>query len=339
MPLFLKWKNFFKGGGKGSLRSYYIIAGTYLVVVVVVFSVLVLRWGTTPQLDLPGYEGREQIIGEDHPAMESPIAPHSGEVETTDPATPSGDTANQIPGDASGMDEGVTPIFPRDNGDAGYDSNEQEELSELPAAANPLPQWELALPFGDYLTTSLPSGGAMHHLSRGVLLRTTPAAPVSAIWDGVVTKVMIKDGLYRSSVLIEHTDHIGEYSTFYGNMREIWVTEGAVVSRGENIGLMGYTVNGRGQSEHESSLPVSGPGPAAVGTDGQSLKIRTIWSGYITDSSQMEEESVSDLEESVPALLPTGEREGLPLDNPLFYLEIREGGTYLDPLNFIAERN
>ncbi len=337
MPLYLNWKKLFKGSGKDgkgdgkdSLRRYYIIAGTYLLVVVVAFSVLVMRWGSSPQLELPGFEGiRQQESGEQHPAMELPVDEEEKDRESekleqpgetdSDVVALSGETADHIPVDDPGDDPG----------------DKQEELTELPAPANPLSHWEIALPFGNYLSTSIPSGGVVHHLSRGVLLRTTPSAPVSALWDGVVTQVKVMDGHYRCSVLIEHTGHIGEYSTFYGNMREVWVKEGTLVSRGENIGLMAYNTGRDEQPEYEGSLPVSGRPTTG---DGQSLEIRTVFSGYINDFPEVgTEKCPSSSEESVPALLPS--EEGLPLDNPLFYLEVREGGTFVDPLNFITARN
>ncbi len=340
MPLYLK--RFFKGsrkdgegrekdkegGGKDSLRKYYIIAGTYLLVVVVAFSVLVLRWGTTPQLDLPGFEGAMELPAdeEEKESGEQPGEPdsdavvlHSGESETSDALDLSDETGDNIPVD-----------------DPGDDPDEKdEELTELPAAANPLSRFEVTLPFGNYLSTSIPSGGAVHHLSRGVLLRTTPSASVSALWDGVVTQVKVMDGHYRCSVLIEHTGHIGEYSSFYGNMREVWVKEGTLVSRGENIGVMAYSVGREEQAAFEGSLPVSGPPTTG---EGQSLAIRTVFSGYIGEFPESGTEPVPYFsEESVPALLPS--ETGFPPDNPIFYLEIREGGTFVDPLNFITARN
>ena len=347
MPWNIKWKGIFKGGGKDSLRLYFIVAGTYLVVMVVVFSVLVLRWGG-PSLNQPGFEGPGQRSDE-QPAVETPSDTEGPEEEKEN----NSEITLHLEGTADPADrtdEGALTDAPLINGDAEEDPGDMvEELTELPAAANPLPRWELNLPFGHYLSASIPSGGAVHHLSRGVLLRTTPSAPVSALWDGVVTRVVVKDGLYRCSVLIEHTGHIGEYSSFYGNMREVWVKEGALVSRGENIGLMAYDagreqniqspgINGGEQPEYESSIPVSGYN--ALG-GGHSLKIRTVWSGYITDfpKAGLEKDESPLQEYSIPALLPAGEGEGLPPDNPLLYLEIREGINYLDPLNFITVRN
>ncbi len=348
MPLYLK--RFFKGdrkdskgrekdkegGGKVSLRNYYIIAGTYLLVVVVAFSVVVLRWGPTPQLDLPGFEGTMELpTGEqerdsgseklaqngdqpDEPDSDAVVL-RSGEAGTSDTLDLSDETGDNIPVDEPGDDPG----------------EEQEELTELPVAANPLPRFEVTLPFGNYISTSIPSGGAVHHLSRGVLLRTTPSAPVSALWDGVVTQVKVMDGHYRCSVLIEHTEHIGEYSSFYGNMREVWVKEGALVSRGENIGLMAYSVGREEQAAYEGSLPVSGRPTTG---EGQSLTIRTVISGYIGEFPESGTELAPSFpEESVPALLPP--ETNLPLNHPLLYLEVREGGNFVDPLNFITARN
>lgn len=348
MPLKFNWKSFFQGSGKKSLRSYYIIAGTYLVVVITVLAVLIIRWGAPPSLDLPGFEegGREE--GKLYPpAVE---APEHGEAEdASDPLQAIEHGPDQVEGTETEEEDAAIPVFPVQETDA----YEEEELPELPAAATPVPGWELVTPFGSYHRTSLSDGGVVHHPVRGILLRTTPEAPVAALWDGKVAQVKIMDGLYRSSVLIEHADYSGNYSTFYGNLREVWVQEGTLISRGESIGLMAYKT-GREQrmpapgangeevpGYEETTRSVSGRPPAAE----KALDIHTVWGGYLyplpesTGDEAVVQNEKYDGAASLPAVLPVEEQQGLPEDAPLLYLEVRQGGTYLDPLNFITVRN
>lgn len=367
MPLFTKWKSYFKNSGKGGLRRYYFIAGTYLLVVIVVFSILVLRWGNTPSLDLPGFEetGQQQHRDGEEQAPAAEIT--NGEKEKEAAIEQPGQTAEAgdgAQGESAGqetpgltaeateedeLDDGTSgstsPLFPGPDDEDPAVSGQQ--LTELPSAANPLPKWEVAVPYGNYIATALPSGATVHHLSSGVLLRTTPAAPVSALWDGVVSQVKVMDGPYRCSVLIEHVDHLGAYSTFYGNMREVWVKEGDEVSRGENIGLMAYDAGrdtgaperdiNEKMAEEEMSLPVSGLNP-----EGKSLQLHTVWGGYLHDESDdmyAHEEDSAFPENIVPALTPPEEGETLPPNNPLLYLEVRRGNSLQDPLNFITARH
>lgn len=342
MPLKFNWKSFFQGSGKKSLRSYYIIAGTYLVVVITVLAVLIIRWGAPPSLDLQGFEegGREE--GELYPpAVE---APEDGEAGgAPDPLPPAEHGPDQAEAteteEEEEEEEAAIPVFPVQE----IDAYEEEELPELPAAATPVPGWELVTPFGSYHSTSLSDGGVVHHPVRGILLRTTPAAPVAALWDGKVAQVKIMDGLYRSSVLIEHMDYSGNHSTFYGNLREVWVQEGTLISRGENIGLMAYNTGreqrmptpGTNEEEvpgyEETTRSVSGRPSAGE----KALDIHTVWGGYLYALPDEKYEGAA----SLPAVLPVEGREDLPEDSPLLYLEVRQGGTYLDPLNFITVRN
>ncbi|MEW5920159.1 MAG: M23 family metallopeptidase [Bacillota bacterium] len=367
MPIYFNWKKIWKGGGgKSGLQRYYIIAGTYLLVIVVVFSLLVLRWGRTPPLDLPKTQmpvpelpfAAEKIVpdgvGEtttresEMPQSEKqPVETGGMDREADDTDIPSaGGTPAAAPDTAGTAAETATFVLPPLHGSAGRAG--PAEKPDLPAAAHPLPRWELYTPFSQYRSTTLPSGGSVHHLSRGVLLQATPAAPVSALWDGVVTGVTVMQGLYRCSVLVEHD---AGYSTYYGNLREVWVKEGNFVSRGENIGLMPFSSRGSGTSpmpegerpaeiqvesgENELSLPVSGNIPAG----GRSAKIRTIWSGPVSEFAQRGESTAPPPQETMPALLPPGERESLTPENPILYLEVRHNSNYLDPLNFIRARN
>lgn len=344
MPLFINWnnwKNAWKGGGsKNSLRRYYIIAGTYLAVIVMVFSLLVLRWGPKdlPELSetpLPPLESPlEEIINDDF--NEASLQPFTG--VGTD-----GDNASA----GNPIDEGVPAAVP-DAGDPAAETAEEtaeaaataeteeantitsphanpwpetmEEKPPLPVPAQPLPRWELHTPFGHYGANILPSGGLIHQLSRGVLLQAEPASYVSVLWDGNVSKVTVMQGLYRCSVLVQHD---GGYSTYYGNLREVWVKEGAFVSRGENIGVMPYS---RGDTDENTlTLPVSGNIPAT----GRSLEVRTVWSGTLSELPQ----------QTIPALQPPQEGEGPTAEIPLLYLEVRQNSNFLDPLNFIRARN
>lgn len=325
-----KWKAAWMAGGKKSLRRYHLIAVTYLAVIVLALALLVARWSPPP---LPGEEGGPgqpppafplEAVTESDPAAVAPDAPPA-------PAAPGAAPTAPPPAPGAEPDHGPEPDAATFPALTWPDTAPVPAPAEqtLPPPARPLPRFKLYAPFGRHSADLLPSGGRLHRLSRGVLLQAEAAAPVSVLWDGRVSQVEVKQGLYRCSVLVEHD---GGYSTYYGNLREVWVREGSFVSRGENIGVMPYSREDAAAGS--PSLPVSGRIPAA----GYALEVRTVFGGPRPDP----------LLPSLPAPPPPpqGERQGpgeaaaaAPPSPPLLYLEVRRDGAFLDPLNFLGARH
>ncbi|RJX23187.1 MAG: M23 family metallopeptidase [Dethiobacter sp.] len=300
-------------------RRYLLLAGAYLVTVVLLLSLVVLKWGKTPLPELPGVEREMEYGLQGKEAVDEELQPGQGA------------------GEAS---SGLSVEAGREAQTAGLDGTDQQEAGEekeaekdgegittvmpvlLPQAASPLPQWELHSPFGSYIMEKLPSGGSLHRLIRGAYFQATPGAPVAALWDGLVVKVGSKGSPYSNSVLLEHE---GGHTTFYGYLREVWVEEGSYVSRGENIGLLPHS-SPAGASDEAAPREVSSPVP-----------MRTIWKGY-------GEEEVAMGAERPEAGSEPAEEHSLPVSafyqgNPLLYLELRLGNSFQDPLKFIPVRN
>ena len=239
-------------------RRSVILAGVYLVIVVLLLSLAVLRWGKTPFLEIPGVkrEMGDVLPGGDKTGEIQ--TENKGEIPTVDQpaekgeqsANPSSlaegwltlDSGNE---DRQGHEDGQGSGEPGSEGAQAAKEEEapvEEGLTAVQArdtyllqAASPLPEWSLHSPFNAYNSYMLPSGGVLHSFSRGVYFRATPSAPVSALWDGYVVKTGGEDSPYSNSVLIKHD---GGFTSYYGNLREVWVEEGRFINRGENIGLM-----------------------------------------------------------------------------------------------------
>lgn len=302
-------------------RRYLLIAAGYLVTVVLLLSLVVLKWGRAPVSELPGNEQEieggllEGGLAEEEPEpAEEPLEEKKEEEEKQNAYEQHTDIEEET------MEE---ETMGRDNPDSGglQGSPETERDEErpkesaaaqliLPLAASPLPQWELYRSFGSYVTEVLPSGGRLHTLSKGAYFLATPGAPVAALWDGLVVKVD------KSSLLLQHE---GGYATYYSNLREVWVEEGHGVSRGENIGLMPQIL-----SKDEA---MGSPSPPASG----SVPIKTIWKGYAGEKQAVQPEADFDLETAAMKVLADGKA--------LLYLEVRQGNSFLDPLQFIPARN
>ncbi len=123
---------------------------------------------------------------------------------------------------------------------AGQEAAEEEKAAAVVTAlssppADPLPNWQVARPFGAYMVEKLPTGYKVHRLTRGVDLAAMDSAPVSALWEGRVQKINERDPLFGKSVLLSHE---GGGLSFYGNLGEIWVKEGQQLTRGEHLGRL-----------------------------------------------------------------------------------------------------
>ena len=77
--------------------------------------------------------------------------------------------------------------------------------------------------------------------NNGVTLSTTAGAPVKAVFDGVVTQIVMMPG-YNQCILVRH----GEYFTFYCKMRDVKVKAGDKVKTGDRLGSVD-TIGGENQ--------------------------------------------------------------------------------------------
>jgi hypothetical protein len=298
-------------------RRYFLMAGAYLVTVVLLLSLVVLKWGKTPFPELPGVEREMEYGFREKESVDEELQPGEGDGKANGASVQPGMEEKVADLDGSGRLETGT----EEKEDKTEKDGEEIAAAQVlfPQAASPLPQWELYSSFGSYVTEKIPSGGSLHRLTRGVYFQATPGAPVAALWDGLVVKVGSKGNLYNNSVLLEHE---GGHKTFYGNLREVWVEEGSYVSRGENIGLLPYSLPMEADQEN---APAEEPGP---------VPIKTIWKGYAGEEVAAQPEAGSEPAED--NFLPVSAfNEG----NPLLYLEVRLENNFLDPLQFIPARN
>lgn len=356
-------------------RRSVIMAGVYLVLVVLLLSLAVLRWGKIPLPEIPGVKREMGGIFSDIDETGEIRAENEGEITAADqPAENREKSANP-----SSMAEGWLTLetghlegqgSEREPGSEGAQAEKEGEVPEkeglsavqardtyLPQAASPLPEWSLHTPFNAYNSDMLPSGGVLHSFSRGVHFRATPGAPVSALWDGYVVKTGGKDSPYSNSVLIKHD---GGFSSYYGNLWEVWVEEGRFVNRGENIGLMPHNPprdtlavstsnvdreNCAGVVDQKSNAGAGWDSNAKENCEPQQVPIRTILSGYrggdIVESwggeLQYNNEKQTDTTDNMASTAST------PLfyeESPLLYVEVRfSNNSFLDPLEFIPARN
>ena len=299
--------------GKLFAGRYLLMAGVYLVTVILLLSYVVLKWGKVPAPELPGLESRMDGAFIEGEAVEEELSSVEGdEKKNSSSAEPA--AAEQAAGPGTGTADPEAETF----------MTEEQEAREIPAAQPPLPQaasplaeWELYSPFGSYVAEKLPSGGSLHRMTRGVYLQAPPGATVAALWDGAVVKVGNESSPYGKSVLIRHE---GGHISFYGNLHEVWVEEGRLVSRGENIGVLPSSWTKEAEEAREIAVAAGEQGP---------VPIKTILKGYAEEVVASTETGAAPAEKTFGA----GERE------PLLYLEVRLENNYLDPLRFIPARN
>ncbi len=77
----------------------------------------------------------------------------------------------------------------------------------------------------------------------GILISTDGAAIVSSVYKGKVEEIYVMPE-FGKVITISH----GEYTTVYGNLSEMYVTEGATVQAGEYIGQSGTTHEPKGEA-------------------------------------------------------------------------------------------
>jgi hypothetical protein len=295
-------------GGRAAIfpRRYLLLAGAYLVTVVLLLSFVILRWGSVPSPEITGLERETNISFEKEENGEENGGTNSDLLVSENNVIPGAVDHPEIPVDHE-LQEGEETVL---SGDV-----------LLMQAASPLSQWSLHHSYGSYVSERLPSGGLWHRLSNGVFFRGVPGASVAALWDGYVLKVNENEGFYSPYVLIQHD---GGFTTFYGNLKEIWVVEGSYITRGEHIGILPSV---------EEILPVSG----YQGAEGASLRIpfNTIFAGEVSGSWHSGEMQTED-HAAQPAMAEVSTFYG---ESPLLYLEVRQGNSYIDPLKFIHTRN
>ena len=302
--------------GKLFAGRYLLMAGVYLVTVILLLSYVVLKWGKVSAPELPGLESRMDGAFFEGEAVEEELSSVEGDgKKNSSSAEPA--ATEQAAGPGTGTADPEAETFLTGEQEARGISATQPPL---PQAASPLAEWELYSPFGSYVAEKLPSGGSLHRMTRGVYLQAPPGATVAALWDGAVVKVGNESSPYGKSVLLRHD---GGHISFYGNLREVWVEEGRQVSRGENIGVLPPS-----WAEETEEAKEIREIAAAAGEQGP-VPIKTIWKGYAGEVVASTETGAAPAEETFGA----GERE------PLLYLEVRLENNYLDPLRFIPARN
>ena len=80
--------------------------------------------------------------------------------------------------------------------------------------------------------------------NNGIDLSTNKGANARAIFDGVVTGVIILPGANNKAVIVRH----GEYFSVYGNLQDVYVKKGDKVVTKQDIGLI-YTDNQKFKTE------------------------------------------------------------------------------------------
>lgn len=350
-------------------RRFLYLGGICLAAIVALLLVVLPRVGLLPVPEIPGLDKQWTGLPDDEPAGEfaqdDNSSPSCTGTETesgtiTCPESPPESfpesAEEEIPllsGEPS-SGEDVDNNAGTSSPDTGEDSAGAGDYFPVSPPALPLPSWYLHTAYGDYTSEVLPSGGLMHHRTRGVFLAGTPGASVSALWDGIVVIAGKKSFPYGNFVVLEHE---GGYSTLYGNLREIWVKEGEEVSRGENIGLLPHTPAARVNelSKNGVSAEINSPDREAVSSSGKTTEVsfHTVAGGFKGDAKEKSEDKAADPEKnegdfSSASGHQSDERaeednektnSSFHRGNPLLYLELRRDNRYLDPLLFIEERN
>lgn len=88
--------------------------------------------------------------------------------------------------------------------------------------------------------------GAMHY---GVDIANSANVPIVAAADGIVARSYYSSS-YGNAVFITHSINGQIYTTVYAHMDSRMVGEGATVSKGQQIGIMGNTGESKGQHLH-----------------------------------------------------------------------------------------
>jgi len=221
--------------------------------------------------------------------------------------------------------ESRSPVQERD------DSGERPKEALMPVPASPLPSWSIHTPYGTYVQSVLSTGRQVHGTARGAVLQGTPAAAVSALWDGEVLQASGREGSGSCSVTIQHE---GGYLTYYSGLNEVWVQQGQSIIRGEHLGRLPETpapdkaVMAQAGVKGEKDRPREDE--SIQRTEPYEVQVHTVCSGYLQKDDCRETD-----EQSASASFPPGFEN----DRPLLYLEVIQGNHTLDPIILLLGRN
>ena len=122
--------------GKLFAGRYLLMAGVYLVTVILLLSYVVLKWGKVPAPELPGLESRmDGAFFEGEAVEEEPSSVEGDEKENSSSAEP---TAEQTAGPDAGTADSEAETF----------MTEEQEAREIPAAQPLCPRQPLRWPNG-----------------------------------------------------------------------------------------------------------------------------------------------------------------------------------------------
>ena len=323
-------------------RKYFLLAGAYLVTVVLLLSFFIWRLGNL-SVEWPGDVDREQYqqlaADQEETDPDTPMALDGALEAGTEGEKPGVEEAEDTDDYSRDFIQGIEEAVPGDEWPAAsleyFEEKEEENL--LPRPASPLPGWSIHTAFGSYTRSVLATGRQIHGTARGAVLQATPSAPVSALWDGEVLKVLGEAGSGKCTVTIEH--EYG-YTSFYSRLNEVWVEPGQYVSRGEHIGILP-------ESPYESKAVMA---PAAEREDpDRSHQESTMFEGDNVFQLEPFDVQVNTVYSGFPAGDGTAVSRGKPAPesfppafqdgSPLLYLEVRYRNSHLDPVGLLLERN
>jgi peptidoglycan hydrolase CwlO-like protein len=114
-------------------------------------------------------------------------------------------------------------------------------------SAPPVSSGTFTKPAAGYLSSGFGTRSLGNH--KGVDIAASGTVPIVAAADGVVIRSYYSSS-YGNAVFISHSINGQIYTTVYAHMRSRDVSEGQVVSKGQQIGIMGNTGRSYGQHLH-----------------------------------------------------------------------------------------
>lgn len=114
-------------------------------------------------------------------------------------------------------------------------------------SAPPVSSGAFTKPAAGYLSSGFGTRSLGNH--KGVDIAASGTVPIVAAADGVVIRSYYSSS-YGNAVFISHSINGQIYTTVYAHMRSRDVSEGQVVSKGQQIGIMGNTGRSYGQHLH-----------------------------------------------------------------------------------------
>jgi peptidoglycan hydrolase CwlO-like protein len=114
-------------------------------------------------------------------------------------------------------------------------------------SAPPVSSGTFTKPAAGYLSSGFGTRSLGNH--KGVDIAASGTVPIVAAADGVVIRSYYSSS-YGNAVFISHSINGQIYTTVYAHMRSRGVSEGEVVSKGQQIGIMGNTGRSYGQHLH-----------------------------------------------------------------------------------------